>query len=705
MVASNRFEKPDQGSHRLAVSALMITAWTISTILWSIFTLPVRTYPIRILLFQPTWLLRILRKDLNWFQDLVTTLLVHAVFSSVTGIWRLPSLKSTFNLSSDSRQIYLSVFSLLGACGALAGAIGRRGHQLEVDEKQPRQPLHRQIIDEQLIPPLLIPSRTTHSRLFPKKHSFGYSYFLVGIPVGLRGRVGSALSVDSESKAWFDISADDYLIRGISGTLAEKLHSYLHTQGVTDREYSFAYLVTAPRFAGYSFNPVSFWYLYDNNTKLKFMILEVNNTFDERRMYLLRTDPASTQLSTESADPLDDEHDNTQTRTIFTETWSKDFHVSPFNSRKGSYSLRAVDPLAAVQEGTCPIIDNTIVLRSSKQSAKIVARVFSTGEPSNAAIMAGSSLAKLVASWFWVGFATVPRILWEARALYFGRQLYVWLRPEVDPASIGRNYTDDELKLEQFFQAWLELVVEQAITPLRVVYRAPHRESDETVLYSPGFTYQEDHGRTLTISILTPAFYSRFVHYTNAKEAFDRESLATEEKNRTAVIENAILLPIFLVAVSELATRHKAATRSLNPYRYLSWIIFRAAKCPPPSQIYPSITDSATEGLYMLQDIRRSGYSEFDTFVKRRCRNDAVYRRIATKLFLAQRIFYGITPGISLLDFIFRATLVVAALAYCSTTAAFDVLRPEYLGSGGWPAVGSTLLLANSIHLWEFAKG
>ncbi|RYZ78991.1 MAG: DUF1365 family protein, partial [Proteobacteria bacterium] len=36
------------------------------------------------------------------------------------------------------------------------------------------------------------------------------------------------------------------------------------------------------------FNPVSFWYIYDGDAQLKYMILEVNNTFDERRLYLLR---------------------------------------------------------------------------------------------------------------------------------------------------------------------------------------------------------------------------------------------------------------------------------------------------------------------------------------------------------------------------------------------------------------------------------
>jgi Protein of unknown function (DUF1365) len=46
--------------------------------------------------------------------------------------------------------------------------------------------------------------------------------------------------------------------------------------------------MTAPKFLGYSFNPVSLWYLYSADRKLSAMILEVNNTFDERHMYFLK---------------------------------------------------------------------------------------------------------------------------------------------------------------------------------------------------------------------------------------------------------------------------------------------------------------------------------------------------------------------------------------------------------------------------------
>ncbi|KAF0517369.1 DUF1365 domain-containing protein [Gigaspora margarita] len=45
-----------------------------------------------------------------------------------------------------------------------------------------------------------------------------------------------------------------------------------------------------PRFFGYTFNPVSFYYCYDIIDALKIIVLEVNNTFGEKHLYILDRD-------------------------------------------------------------------------------------------------------------------------------------------------------------------------------------------------------------------------------------------------------------------------------------------------------------------------------------------------------------------------------------------------------------------------------
>ena len=94
--------------------------------------------------------------------------------------------------------------------------------------------------DSNRLRPLVFPCRTTHTRFFPKKHSFSYSYLFVGIPVGWRGSVGSFFSADLKSLSWKDhrhkqgwlsVESTDYLNRGdnVHG-LQGKLDSYLRSQ-------------------------------------------------------------------------------------------------------------------------------------------------------------------------------------------------------------------------------------------------------------------------------------------------------------------------------------------------------------------------------------------------------------------------------------------------------------------------------------------
>lgn len=95
--------------------------------------------------------------------------------------------------------------------------------------------------------PMLFPCRTSHVRMFPKKHGFAYSYLLAGVPVGWKGAVGGMLSADTKiedntawylrflfwraGNAWFTVNGDDYLERGhVEGGLEGKLRRYLESQ-------------------------------------------------------------------------------------------------------------------------------------------------------------------------------------------------------------------------------------------------------------------------------------------------------------------------------------------------------------------------------------------------------------------------------------------------------------------------------------------
>lgn len=86
---------------------------------------------------------------------------------------------------------------------------------------------------------LLFPGKTIHSRLFPSKHSFVYSYLTVGLPVGAEGIWGGLISSSSTKqswlslsrKAWYHVDPKDYLDRGNGHLgLRGKLDVYLRSQ-------------------------------------------------------------------------------------------------------------------------------------------------------------------------------------------------------------------------------------------------------------------------------------------------------------------------------------------------------------------------------------------------------------------------------------------------------------------------------------------
>lgn len=201
------------------------------------------------------------------------------------------------------------------------------------------------------------------------------------------------------------------------------------------------------------------------------MILEVNNTFDERRIYFLKDigpvngtpGDENGDLAAEKVDQNGPQGKNPREQKVlgrFANSWPKDFHVSPFNSRKGAYSLSANDPFfphLSSRAGRA-LVNNTITLSSSKRHPKLIARVFSSSDSIDPHKLKGWGTFKFIAAWWWVGLVTFPRIAREAAKLFFQRKLHVWYRPEVLKDSIGRNETDEE-KYSQVDQPFAQLLM------------------------------------------------------------------------------------------------------------------------------------------------------------------------------------------------------------------------------------------------------
>ncbi|KAF3761053.1 hypothetical protein M406DRAFT_267821 [Cryphonectria parasitica EP155] len=529
---------------------------------------------------------------------------------------------------------------------------------------------------------LLFPCKTTHSRFFPKKHSFDYSYLVVGIPVGWEGISGGLVSSSSKKQSWFSspkkgwyhVNSEDYLYRGDGHlSLRDKLDVYLKSQGVEPAHYPHAYLVTAARFLGYHFNPVSFWYLYSADMSLRCMVLEVNNTFDERRMYLLTPEELEVdELEGSRPDSVASVGSDGKPP-MFKQQWPKDFHVSPFNSRKGQYSLLASDPLRALAEGQSPI-DTTITLKSNKGHSKLVARIISEGHAADPSFMGLVQKAKFLLSWWWVGFITFPRIVREAGRLWFQKKLHVWYRPEPLKESIGRNADSAEQQLEIAFKKYLRYLVDQSQAAIAVHYiPSGIPDSGRELMLSPSAKSGPDNTEEVEFKVLTPAFYTRFISY-----AHDLEALFSELRESCTVwVSRPDLLP-------KLLFKKPAVTlEAQSPLDYVCFEAIRYLRRRPERIVRPltsSHTPSPSSASATVVDIREFRISSMDAFILHQEDEQLrrQYRSLVLRLFIAERFAFG---SLLLVD----ATLILLRTLLAWTLA--------FAWQGKWRVLGVSLAI------------
>ncbi|RAK94786.1 uncharacterized protein BO80DRAFT_370322 [Aspergillus ibericus CBS 121593] len=278
-----------------------------------------------------------------------------------------------------------------------------------------------------------------------------------------------------------------------------------------DEDYPYVYLLTAPKVLGHVFNPVSFWYLYSASRTLAAVILEVNNNFGERHMYLLR---ASLGMSdgASNADPVDPPGSRSN---HFTSFWPKDFHVSPFNPREGmAYTLTTADPLLAGAEGNKQSIDSRIVLVASDRRVQLIATIRATGPAIRLATLSTSQRCQLILSWGWVGALTEPRIYFQAAKLHLQRRLRVWSLPAPLEKTISRRASQIERSLEPFFRGYLRYLVANASGPLTVRYYAAGLCLNDTIeiMQSPlaRRLSSESLDPIFELRVLRPDFYTSF---------------------------------------------------------------------------------------------------------------------------------------------------------------------------------------------------
>ena len=155
-------------------------------------------------------------------------------------------------------------------------------------------------------------------------------------------------------------------------------------------------LVSSPRYFGYAFNPVNF-HLRMEGKQLLCAVAEVNNTFGDRHVYMLK-----------ELEQIDDK------------TWSarcmKDFHVSPFNDMSGEYRF------------TFSIEENNIFLGIDLyKDGACVMKTYIQGQGQS--LTNGSIFRYALLHPFDTALNSMPRIVWQAALLYYKKKMMVFKRP------------------------------------------------------------------------------------------------------------------------------------------------------------------------------------------------------------------------------------------------------------------------------------
>ncbi|KAI1357432.1 hypothetical protein F5Y08DRAFT_333884 [Xylaria arbuscula] len=452
----------------------------------------------------------------------------------------------------------------------------------------------------------IIKAKISHRRLLPRLHSFVYPYLSIGVPVRSPAQ-NWLVSVDPRSWwecRFFNISAHDHLHRvGSSECLSDHLDFYLEQQGIKPKDFPHVYLITSPSIMGYKSSPASFWYLYTKDLELKNVIAEVNNTFDERRVYVFSNGGAST---------------------LFQQTHGKDFHVSPFNSRKGSYSISTSDPAKTKDFSV------TVTLCTSQGQPKLVARWWSTETAIDPSRYPVAKAVWFLLTWAWVVFLTYPRILIQAFVLSHVRKLHIWYRPEPKITAIPRNATSSEKLLASIWSQYLQLLFQQLHKPCNIAQSYPELVRVRLHIGDEGASQHENpHAMEgcIELKVHTPQFFRQMMTYRNLSGFLANTLLDPHDENHTASSNDPLKL-IRLLREAELVESRSTNDPLPCQFHFIQralWYFYkRLRRTTPAKGAYPDpgCPKSRSGGSNELSSILLSpapdAWNFLDHFVRKR---------------------------------------------------------------------------------------
>ena len=161
-----------------------------------------------------------------------------------------------------------------------------------------------------------------HKRIKPKKHFFKYKVFSLFLDLSELKELNNKLNFFSLNK--FNLISfyeKDHGERDGSSIL-DWVKNNLRSNNVSTDNIKVK-LLCYPRILGYVFNPLSIFFVYDNDENLISILYEVKNTFGEQHTYVFKIEGENKLIQNNC---------------------SKKFHVSPFIEMDCNYFFRILNP-------------------------------------------------------------------------------------------------------------------------------------------------------------------------------------------------------------------------------------------------------------------------------------------------------------------------------------------------------------------------
>ncbi|KAG2131654.1 hypothetical protein DEU56DRAFT_889632 [Suillus clintonianus] len=361
----------------------------------------------------------------------------------------------------------------------------------------------------------ILRNQVTHARFLPtpSAHSFTYSTIFIFVSLtdlesyGLNLLGGWLFRYGSVWRNVVGIRAIKYLgekHKVIS--IRAKLEYALSERGFDASVLGDVWMMTMPSIFGFEgLNPLTVYFSYNNSNVLKFVVLEVHNTFGEGHVYVLEVGNCE---------------DNNRARGYDHQwTFPRNFFVSPFNDRTGFYTVAVKAPSLPLSDTPRPVVsiylympdpDSTDAATPGVGPLKLTALLRTT---TSSPLTTHNLILSLVAN-FLILFNTLPRILYQALILHYRKRLNIFAKPDPYP-SIRQSSGDlksggiiwqKESFMEKYFRQRFYSFLQRRCQEVSIVVNLiSGNPSVPLITFSSNL--DDSSRRTLSISYTSPQFF------------------------------------------------------------------------------------------------------------------------------------------------------------------------------------------------------